>query len=78
MVIVWSTHGDCSTEVHYRMSAFGNSDTVHGVSDRLPSNFDFSFIHKVKLIVSSDLLYLPKQAKSDKGLHCLPLLSKSF
>ena len=56
MIIVWSTRGDCSTEVHYRMSAFGDSDTVHGVSDRLPGNVDFPFIHKVKLIVSNNVI----------------------
>lgn len=51
MVIVWSTRGQCSTEVQYSTQPFGDFSTVHGIAVELPGEnvVDFPHLHKVKL-----------------------------
>ena len=52
MVVVWSTRGDCSTDLKYSTQPFGGSVDVQGVKSTLPGNVDFPYLHKVELSVS--------------------------
>ena len=52
MVIVWSTRGDCSTELKYSTQPFGGSTNLQGNKSTLPGIVDFPYLHKVELTVS--------------------------